>query len=69
MIANWEERLRQAVLRDPSLSLSQRFGAGLVVVHTRASAAGRKWKRRAAVGTVALTVAAAAGFARLIGLL
>jgi hypothetical protein len=69
MIANWERRLRQAVLRDPHLSLSERLGAGLFVVRSRASAAGRRWKRRAAVGMVAVAAAAAAGVAALVGLL
>jgi hypothetical protein len=68
MIANWQHRLWQAVLREPDLSRSERLGAGLLVVRTRASIAGRNWKRRATIGTVAVAGTAGAGFACLVGL-
>jgi hypothetical protein len=67
MIANWQHRLWQAVLRERNLSRSERLGAALFVVRTRASIAGRNWKRRAGVGAVALAGSAGAGFAWLIG--
>jgi hypothetical protein len=76
MTANWERRLRAAVLGDPRLSLSERADAALLVVRTRASIAGRRWKRRAQVtafGVAAVTGAAfaavtGAGFAAVAGL-
>jgi hypothetical protein len=69
MIANWERRLRSAVLRDPRLTLTDRVDAGLLVVRTRGAIVGRRWKRRAqfaAAGTAGATVA---GFAAVAGLL
>jgi hypothetical protein len=69
MIDNWERRLRSAVLRDPRLTLTERFDAGVLVVRTRTSIAGRRWKRRAQVTAVGMAGAAGAGFAAVAGLL
>jgi hypothetical protein len=69
MIANWEERLRSAVLRDPRLSLSERVEAGVLVVRTRGSIARRRWQRRAQVTAFGMAAAFAAAFAGLAGLL
>ncbi|MEA2479437.1 MAG: hypothetical protein QOJ07_1359 [Thermoleophilaceae bacterium] len=61
MVLAWERRLRRALVRDPHVPMALRVDAGLLVVRTRISIAGRRWRRRASVA--ALTVAAAAGAA------
>jgi hypothetical protein len=68
MIVNWERRLRSAVLRDPSLSFSERLDAGLLVVRTRGAIAGRRWKRRAQVTAVGTAGAVGVGIAAVAGL-
>ena len=69
MVANWEQRLRSAVLRDPRLSISERVEAGVLVVRTRGTIARRRWQRRAQVTAVGTAAAAGAGFAAVAGLL
>jgi hypothetical protein len=68
MIESWERRLRHAVLLDPSLPLAQRIEGGLLVVRTRGAIAGRRWRRRAYVGGMAMAGCAGAGFAAVTGL-
>jgi hypothetical protein len=69
MVANWEERLRSAVLRDPRLSLSERVDAGVLVLRTRGAIVRRRWQRRARVTAFGMAGAAGAGFAAVAGLL
>ncbi|MEA2444230.1 MAG: hypothetical protein QOJ12_1522 [Thermoleophilales bacterium] len=68
MTDNWERRLRAAVLRDPRLSISERAHAGVAVVRTNASIAGRRWKRRAQVTAVGMAAVTGAGLAAVAGL-
>ena len=63
MVDAWERRIRHAVVLDPSVPLTQRVEAGVLVLRTRGAIIGRRWKRRAYVGGVAMAGAAGAGFA------
>ena len=69
MVANWERRLRHAVLRDPGLTVVERVEAGVLVVRTRGAIIKRRWKRRAQVTAVGTAGIATAGVASLIGLI
>ena len=69
MIDRWERRLRYAVLVDPEVPLGQRLGAGLLVVRTRGAIVGRRWRRRAYAGGMAMAGCAGAGFAAVAGIL
>jgi hypothetical protein len=68
MIDAWERRLRYAVLLDPSLPFGQRIEAGLLVVRTRGAIVGRRWRRRAYAGGMAMAACAGASFAVVTGL-
>lgn len=63
MIDAWERRLRHAVVLDPRATLPQRVAAGLLVVRTRGAIAGRRWRRRAYAGGMAVAGCAGAGVA------
>ena len=63
MIDVWERRVRRAALSDPALPLARRLEAGVLVLRTRGAIVGRRWRRRAYVGGVAMAGAAGAGFA------
>jgi hypothetical protein len=54
MVDAWERRLRYAALFDPEVPLRQRLEAGLLVVRTRGAIAGRRWRRRAYTGGIAM---------------
>jgi hypothetical protein len=68
MVANWERRLRHAVLRDPSLTIVERVEAGVLVVRTRGAIAKRRWKRRAQVTAVGTAGVSAAALGSIVGL-
>ena len=63
MVDRWERRIRRAAMTDPSIPLARRIEAGVLVLRTRGAIVGRRWKRRAYVGGVAMAGAAGAGFA------
>jgi hypothetical protein len=63
MVDAWERRVRRAALTDPALPLARRLEAGVLVLRTRGGIVGRRWRRRAYVGGVAMAGAAGAGFA------
>lgn len=63
MLDLWERRIRHAVLGDPTVSPGARLDAGVLVVRTRMSIVGRRWRRRASVACVAIAGAAGASFA------
>ena len=69
MVTNWERRLRGAVLCDPSLTLTERVEAGVLVVRTRGAIVRRRWKRRAQVAAVGTAGVTTAGLASLVGLI
>jgi hypothetical protein len=69
MIRSWERRLTSAALRDSGLSLTERFDAGLAVVRTRGALMSRRWRRRAAIATLAVGGMVAVACAALVGLL
>ena len=68
MVDAWERRLRHAVLLDPALPLRQRLEGGLLVARTRGAIVGRRWRRRAYAGGMAMAGCAGAGFAVVGGL-
>jgi hypothetical protein len=68
MIDSWERRLRYAVLLDPAVPFGQRIEAGLLVVRTRGAIVGRRWRRRAYAGGMAMAGCAGAAFALVTGL-
>ena len=68
MIDAWERRLRHAVLLDPTVPWGQRIEAGLLVVRTRGAIVGRRWRRRAYTGGMAIAACAGAAFALVAGL-
>ena len=63
MIDAWERRIRQAVLLDPAVPLGRRLEAGVLVVRTRGAIVGRRWRRRAYAGGVAMAGCAGVCFA------
>ena len=68
MVDAWERRIRRAVLRDPTVPPTARVDAGVLVLRTRASIVGRRWRRRASVAAVGMAGAAGAGFAAVVSL-
>ena len=69
MIDAWERRLRYAALFDAGVPLGRRVEAGLLVVRTRGAIVGRRWRRRAYAGGVAMAGCAGAGFAAIASVL
>ena len=51
MIVRWEQRVRKAMLSQPSVPIAVRLSGGLLVVRTRL----RRWGRRAAIGLTVVT--------------
>ena len=68
MVDAWERRLRYAVLLDPEVPFGRRLEAGLLVVRTRGAIVGRRWRRRAYAGGMAMAASAGAAFALVAGL-
>ena len=68
MVDAWERRVRYAALLEPTLPFARRLEAGVLVLRTRGAIVGRRWRRRAYVGAVAMAAAAGAGFAAILSL-